>query len=113
MHELAITQHLVDLVLEEASRAGAQRIIRVQLVVGDLRGVVDECVESYFSIISKGTMAEGAILDLRHVPGLARCRDCHVELRLERFEYLCPACGKPALDYLSGQEFIVSTMEVE
>ena len=63
MHEYSITESVLNLALEKAREANASRITRISLVVGDLSGVVSDCVQFYFDFISKDTIASGAKLD--------------------------------------------------
>ncbi|GAI95109.1 unnamed protein product, partial [marine sediment metagenome] len=56
MHELAITQSMFDLVLEQAKKAGAKKVGKINLVIGGMTGVVGDCVQFYFDFISKGTL---------------------------------------------------------
>jgi len=41
MHELAITQNMLDLVLEQAKKIGAERVGKINLVIGEMSGIVD------------------------------------------------------------------------
>ena len=59
MHELAITQSMLDLVLKEAEKAGAKEVRKINLVIGEMCGFVEECVQFYFDFLNKGTLAEG------------------------------------------------------
>ena len=73
MHELPITQSLLEIALQHGEQAGAQRITQLDIVVGELSSIVDDSVQFYWDIVSKGTIAEGADLSFRRVPGTLRC----------------------------------------
>ena len=60
MHEYSITESILSLALEKAKEADAVRITQINLVIGELSGVVAECVQFYFDHISKNTTADGA-----------------------------------------------------
>ena len=74
MHEMAITQSMFDLVLQHAEEAGTRKVGKINLVIGELTGVVGECVQFYLEFLSRGTVVEGAMLDVTLVPAKARCR---------------------------------------
>ncbi len=113
MHELAITQSMLDLVLEQAEKAGAKEVGRINLVIGEMTGVVDRAVQFYFDFLSKGTAAEGAALAFKVIPTTARCRNCHKEFELGEFDWTCPHCQSNNIEIVGGKELFVESIEVE
>jgi hydrogenase nickel incorporation protein HypA/HybF len=113
MHELAVTQSMLDLVLEEARKVGAGRIQKINLVIGNLSGIVGDSVEFYFQFLSKDTMAQGATLAFESVPTRARCRDCEAVFELEEVCWSCPGCGNSSLEIVGGNELYVDSIDVE
>jgi len=113
MHEFAITKSMLDLVLGEAERVGAKEIRKIDLVIGKMSGVVDDCVQFYFDFLSKGTIAERAFLSFKMVPPTARCRNCDKLFELEEFNWTCPHCGANSLEIVTGNELFVESIEVE
>lgn len=113
MHELAITEQLLSTALRHAEQAGAGRITRLNLVVGELSSVVDDSVQFYWDFIAKGTIAEGARLDIRRAPGILACQGCGAELRIGQFEGQCPQCGGEQVRVISGDEFQLESIDVE
>jgi hydrogenase nickel incorporation protein HypA/HybF len=111
MHEMAVTMSMLDLVLEEAAKAGAGRVTKVNLVLGAMTGVVDRCVETNFELLSKSTPAEGAVLAFRNVPSQARCRRCgHVFPPADL--WACPRCQSAEFELIAGDELYVESIEV-
>ena len=113
MHELAITQSMLDLVLEQAREVRAERVGKINLVIGEMSGVVDECVEFYFQFLSKGTIANGAALSFKKVPMQARCRNCGQLFIPEEFDWSCPNCRNSSMEVVAGNELYVESIEVE
>ncbi len=68
MHEMSVTQSLLEIALRHAEQADAQRITRLNLIIGELASVVDNSVQFYWDIISKETIAAGPEAWLDH-PG--------------------------------------------
>jgi hydrogenase nickel incorporation protein HypA/HybF len=94
MHELAITQAILSVVLEAAEAAGARRVTAVGLTVGALTSYVDDSIRFYFELLSKGTLAEGALLRIRREPGEGRCQTCGGTFLVEPpLLPACPLCG--------------------
>ena len=68
MHELAVTESILEIALRHGRAAGATAITDLFLVVGELSTIVDESVQFYWDIVSEGTEAAGATLHFRRVP---------------------------------------------
>jgi hydrogenase nickel incorporation protein HypA/HybF len=113
MHELAITQSMLDLVLEQAAKADAKRVGKINLVLGEMTGVVGQCVQFYFDFLSKGTPAEKATLNFKVVPTTAKCLNCHREFKLGEFDWTCPHCKGNNIEIVGGKELFVESIEVE
>jgi len=63
MHEYSITQSLLELALAKANEAKASRITRINLVIGEMSGVVAECVQTYFDLLGLPRMPRGRYRD--------------------------------------------------
>ncbi len=113
MHELAITQSMLDLVLKEAEKAGAKEVGKINLVIGEMTGFVDESVQFYFDFLSKGTIAERAQLSFRMIPATARCRGCDKAFECNEFDWTCPYCQGNSVEIIAGRELFVESIEVE
>ncbi len=108
MHELGIVQEVIALVTERAEGA---RLTRVVLEIGKLSAVLPDAVRFCFDLVSEGTAAEGATLEIIETPGRARCRACGAGLTLDRPFGRC-ACGGSDLEWLAGEELKVKEIEV-
>lgn len=108
MHELSITQDIVDAV---AARTGGAAVKSVRLEIGKLSGVVADSVRFCFEVICAGTALEGATLDITESPGRARCHDCGGEFRLDDLILLCP-CGSANVEVLAGRQLRINSVEV-
>ncbi len=113
MHELSVTEEILNIALEHAGNAQARKVLRINLVIGELTSFAGESIQFYFEILSKGTNAENASLSISHVPARARCRQCQNEFALKEMDWVCPRCGGLIDDILSGREFYVESIEVE
>jgi len=113
LHELAVTQSLLEIALRHAERAGAQRIIRLNLVIGQLTSIADDSVQFYWDIVSQGTVAEGAELHFERVPGVLRCLSCGHTFPLNGRDYTCPACGHERVVVAGGDDFRLESIEVD
>jgi hydrogenase nickel incorporation protein HypA/HybF len=114
LHELSITQGILDIALDAARNAGLTRVTAIRLVVGDLASVVDDSVQFYFDILSKGTAAEGASLSFERRPATLACGECgHTFTTRPPLMPTCPACGAARLRVTGGRELRVESIEAD
>jgi hydrogenase nickel incorporation protein HypA/HybF len=108
VHELAITQAVVDAVTE---RLPGTRVSCVRLDIGALSGVVAESVRFCFDLVTEGTALQGARLEITQCAARCRCRGCGAEFEPGDLIPLCP-CGSADVAVLAGQELQIASVEV-
>jgi hydrogenase nickel incorporation protein HypA/HybF len=113
MHEQSIVESFLALVLENAEKAKASKVLRIYLVIGDLSGVIEEAVDFYFSFLRKDTIAENASIFYMHTPAQVRCRNCDTVYSPENLDFHCPNCREQKIDIVGGRELYIGSMEVE
>ena len=113
MHELAITEGIMEAAIPEAKKAGAKKILEIRLKIGELSGVLPECIEEYFKIVSKGTIAEGAKITSTNIPVGIECPDCGFSGDIDRRKIICPKCSSINFKVVRGREYFVDSLEVE
>jgi len=113
MHELAVTEGILAIALEEAQKANARRITTINVVIGDLSSFVDESVQFYFDLLSQGTIAEGATLNFRREHAVATCHACGYQFQVTPpLAPFCPSCGSHHLEVSGGRGIAVDSIEV-
>jgi hydrogenase nickel incorporation protein HypA/HybF len=110
MHELSIAQAVLDAVERHAK---GRRVTKVELELGHLRQVVPSALSFAFELITPGTLAEGAELELREVPAAGVCRSCEAETKLPDLPLRCERCGGFDLELTRGEELLIDSLEVE
>jgi hydrogenase nickel incorporation protein HypA/HybF len=113
MHELPITQSILEIALKHADKAEAKRITDLHIIMGELSRVVDDSVQFYWEIIAKDTIAEGARLHFRIVPAEFQCMACFHKYKPDGEEFSCPNCAAVGVKILSGEEFSLEAIDVE
>ena len=113
MHEMALTESIVEIAVEAAEKQGARKVKRVFVDVGALSHVEPDALQFCFAAVSAGTIAEGAELEIARIPGAGWCVDCRKSVPIaERFG-ACPECGRYHVQMTAGDELRVREMEVE
>jgi hydrogenase nickel incorporation protein HypA/HybF len=113
MHELAITQSMFEIVLKQAEQSKAKKVTKINLVIGELTGVVSDCIQFYMDIIARGTVAEGVIVLVKSVPATVKCLSCGKTFTVKEMEWKCPYCGEISLEVSGGKELFVESIEVD
>jgi hydrogenase nickel incorporation protein HypA/HybF len=113
MHEMSLCAGVVGLVEDEARKQPFLKVKSITLEIGVLGHVEPEAMLFCFDAVSRGTIAEGARLDIERIPGAGWCLDCGKTVPLtERFG-ACPDCGKSHVQMTAGDELRVRELEVE
>ena len=110
MHEMAIAGALLDSVLEGAE---GRDVLRVHLRIGHLRQVVPTALRFSWTLVTRGTVAEGSSLEIDEVEAVGACRACGEESAQPRFPFRCAACGGLEIDVVRGEELLLEWLEVE
>lgn len=113
MHELTVTESVLNLACKHANQAKADKVTDIYLVIGRLSSIIDESVQFYWDIISKNTVCENATLHFERIPAKLLCLDCKHEYCLEEELTPCPNCNSPRINVLSGDEFHLESIEIE
>ena len=113
MHEMAIAQGILDIVLDAVRQNGGGTVRVIKLQVGQMTGVEPDALTFCFGALAAGTEAAEARLDIAVIPLMAECQECGGRFSVERYRFLCPGCQSPAVKTLSGRELAVEHLEVE
>lgn len=113
MHELALAEEIIQLVEAQARRDAFARVTRVRLVIGALAQVEAEALQFGFESVRRGTVADGATLEIDRPAGTAHCLACDSEVPLERRGDACPRCGSSQVLITGGEELRVAELEVQ
>jgi hydrogenase nickel incorporation protein HypA/HybF len=115
MHEMALVTKIVDVVVEHAEANDVQKVLAVELVIGELHDIVDNLMESCFQYIARGTVAEGACIKVVRVPVRLQCKECLLvypaNLR-DSSTVACPDCTAKNYSLCAGNEFLINNIEV-
>lgn len=114
MHELAVTQSLLDLTLRHARALHARRVTRINVVVSQLSTLADTSVRFYWQSVARDTLAEHAVLVFTRAPARVRCLDCtHSFVLTATHDYRCPICGSADILTHGDDELRLASIEIE
>jgi hydrogenase nickel incorporation protein HypA/HybF len=113
MHEMSIAQSIVEIVQEQAQRDAFTRVRIVRLSLGALSHVDPRALAFAFDVVTRGTVVEGAALEIERPPGTGFCTDCSRHVEIPAFGEACPTCGGYRWVLVSGDEMRVVDLEVD
>ena len=104
----------MDMVRRHVSEQNASRVGRIVLRIGALSGVEKESLRFAFDVVSRGSPAEGAVLDIEDVAAAVYCPACRREFEgtTPGFIFTCPGCGDLCGEVRRGRELELSRIEM-
>ncbi len=112
MHEVGLMENALAIALNYATREQATRIHQIALRVGELSGVEPDALRVAFDVLTQGTIAENAQLNIEFCPTLCYCPVCKAQFQSPDGGYDCPTCQTWSLSIVQGKELELTSLEV-
>src|SRR5215204_4056135 len=110
MRELPSTQTILK---KSLLQAGPIKIKNVYLALGEITELDQSLIQQHWNDLSKGTPAEQAELHFRLIKAEVQCMACFEKYHPVDGKIHCPHCGSYGAKVLSGEEFILESIELE
>ncbi len=104
MHEAGIAQYLVEVAAQHLERVPHGPVRRLNVRIGEMAGVNPDSLDFAFECFSKGTVVEGARLEVERVPLAVDCDACGRRSPVQDYVFRCGACGAEAVRVATGRE---------
>jgi hydrogenase nickel incorporation protein HypA/HybF len=112
MHEVSIMAEAVRMAVETARASGGASVTGLKLRVGTLSGAVPDAMRFAFDVVCRGTLAEGAWLEIETVPAACWCATCVSEFACLDFLNECPRCRNVSGELRRGRELEIAAVEL-
>jgi hydrogenase nickel incorporation protein HypA/HybF len=113
MHEVSLVESIVAMIEDERRKQDFGRVRIIRLHVGALGCVEPDALKFCFEAVVRGTIADGAVLDLETIAGVGFCVGCGRSVPMvERFD-ACPLCGYGTLQIIAGRDLRLAELEVD
>jgi hydrogenase nickel incorporation protein HypA/HybF len=109
---MSLAEGMLQLVEDGARRNAAGAVKAVWLEIGTLAQVEVDALRFCFDAVTRGTLAQGARLEIVDTPGAAWCMPCGARVPIARIGDACPRCGSHQLQVVQGQELRVREIEI-
>ena len=113
MHEMSLAEGVLQIIEDSARQQQFSRVKTVWLEIGQLSSVEPEAMRFCFDAVTRGSLADGARLEIVIVDGGGQCMNCGQTVKLEAVYDACPACGGYPVNPVSGTEMRIKELEVE
>lgn len=113
MHELAITESLIDLVAGECRKENIGSPKKIIADLGALTGYKKDSILYYYDLLRKDIpILANAELEIREIRATVSCNSCKVKSVIsEPYLALCSRCGSRDINITSGREFMVKEIQ--
>ena len=113
MHELAMAQEIVSTVNDILQEYPGKVLKKVHIKVGQFAAVVPNSLKFSYDTIVSGTPLKQSMLNIEIIPVSAICNKCKQVFSMDELEFWCPACNSPDMTIQTGDELLISNLEVE
>jgi len=112
VHELGIASEILDVALSEAARHAAEKVTSIRLRVGVLRAIEPGNLSFLFEHLARGTLAEGALLEIVEEPVRVECGACGVS-EVSSIAWECPRCKGAGVSVTGGDSLSILSLDVD
>lgn len=113
MHEMAISESILGILEDEGRRQNFSRVRKVRLEIGTLSSIEPQALHFTFGAVTRGTLAENAVLEIIEMEGRAWCLMCEQAITIRQRFDACPTCGGHQLQVTAGEEMRIKDLEVD
>ena len=112
MHEMSLAEGVLQLIEDAARQQPFAKVTAVWLEIGQMAGVEVEAMRFCFDAVTRGSIAEGARLEIIATPGSGWCMHCAATVAISELYDACPQCGQYQVQANGGTEMRVKELEV-
>ncbi len=113
MHEMSLAEGVLQIMEAQAKAQNFKRVKTVWLEIGELSHVDPEAIAFCFDAVTRGSIADGAKLEIVRTPGQAWCHDCAEQVDVRSLADPCPKCNGHKVQVTSGDDMRVKELEVD
>ena len=113
MHELSIAQEIIRIVSDQQKQHQFKSVEIIKIKAGGLSGIDPHALEFAFGIVSEGTCAEQARLDIESEKIKSACRKCGHSADNTHIFSTCPKCQSLDVALQASPSFEIVALEVE
>lgn len=113
MHEMSLAENVVQILEEQSRLQSFRKVKQVWLHIGQLSSVDADALSFCLDIVSRNTLAAGAIFNILHEAGRGWCMICEKPIEVPAFGTGCPFCGRYQIQITEGEAIRLGKLQVE
>jgi hydrogenase nickel incorporation protein HypA/HybF len=113
MHEMSLAEGVLQVIEDAARKDRFEKVTTVWLEIGQLSGVEPQAMAFCFDAVTRGSVAEGARLEIISLPGQGWCMACAKTVAMSEVFGECPHCGGFQTQVTGGTEMRIKELEVQ
>lgn len=113
MHEMSLCESVIRILHREAERHQFSSVRTVWIELGARSCVAPEAMDFCFKVVAKGTLAEGARIEMLREPLSGWCLNCGEPVPAPDGSDGCPRCGSHAVQICGSDTLRITNLEVE
>ncbi len=112
MHEMSLCEGMLDILKQQAVEQNYSSVKTVFLEIGTLSNVEPDAIRFAFPVVTQGSLAENATLEIIEVIGQAWCLQCQKDVIIKNRYDGCPLCESHQLQITDGEQMRIKELEV-
>lgn len=115
MHELAVTQSLINSVIEECKKRDIKDLEKIVVELGSLTSYVSDSVLFYYDLLKKPfALLHDVPLEIIEIKAMIQCNDCKKKSDIDdSFVVFCKHCHSTNVKVIKGKDFIIKSLEIK
>ena len=113
MHEMSLMGGVFEAIEATLAHHNVKKVTLIKLKIGKLTNAEPDALQMAFEAYGKGTVCEGAELQIELLPVKGKCRKCSEEFMIPGLLFSCPKCQHFEIDIIQGEELLLESLEVE
>jgi hydrogenase nickel incorporation protein HypA/HybF len=111
MHEMSLAESALQIIVKAAAANNLRRVRKIHLEISQLMAVEPQSLRCCLESVARGSLADGAELEITEVPGTGWCEQCATRVPMSEIIATCPRCGNGRLQPSDGMGMRVTTLE--
>ena len=112
MHELSLAESILETIVEKSIALEFSLVSDITLTIGALSCVDPDSLTWYLTEISENTPLANANIHVTKTPGKMYCNHCQQNFDSDELYCCCPHCNSTDKNIVSGDEMLISHIDV-